>query len=133
VRIVLDTNVLVSALWKPQGPPGILVRSLADGRLQPVLSPVILAEYREVLARKRFGFDQGQVARMLDFMRLIGLTVEGKASGRRLPDPTDLPFLDAALEGGAVCIVTGNLKDFPAQACLPVKPMGPSDLLAHLG
>jgi putative PIN family toxin of toxin-antitoxin system len=131
VRIVLDTNVLVSALWKPQGPPGVLVRGLADGRLQPVLSPVILAEYHEVLARRRFNFDQKRVSQILSFIQLIGVVVQGASSGRRLPDTTDLPFLDAALEAGAAYIVTGNFKDFPAEECVPVKPVGPAKFLAR--
>ena len=57
VKAVLDTNVLVLALFNPQGVPAKLMLLVADGRMQPVLSPVVLAECREVLARPRFRFD----------------------------------------------------------------------------
>jgi putative PIN family toxin of toxin-antitoxin system len=131
MKAVLDTNVLVSALWNPQGPPAKVLMLLANGGLQPVYSPIILAEYREVLARKRFKFDQKDVSQMLDFIQLVGKNVAGQASGRNLPDATDLPFLDAAIEGEATHIVTGNMKDFPADACNPIKPVSPADFLAH--
>lgn len=131
MRIVLDTNVLVSALWSPEGPPTKVVRLLADGRLHLVHSPAILIEYREVLARPRFGFNRDLVTRVLDFFQLAGLSVPGTASGRLLPDPKDLPFLDAALEAEASYLVTGNLKDFPVTVCLPVKPLAPSIFLTE--
>lgn len=131
MKIVLDTNVLVSALWSPDGPPAKVVRLLADGQLQLVHSPAILKEYREVLARPRFGFKQNLVAQILIFFELVGLSVLGTASGRILPDPKDLPFLDAALEAEASYLVTGNLKDFPIAVCLPVKPLAPSIFLTE--
>jgi uncharacterized protein len=85
-----------------------------------------MAEYREILARPRFGFDQKLARQILDFYQLVGISVAGTASGRSLPDIKDIPFLDAALEAGAQYLVTGNLKDFPDAVCLPVKPVAPS-------
>lgn len=131
MKIVLDTNVLVSSLWSPLGPPAKIVRLLADGELQLVHSPSIMAEYREVLARPRFNFDQNLVKQILDFYLLVGVNVAGTASGRVLPDMKDLPFLNAALEAEASYLVTGNLKDFPDAICHPVKPIAPSIFLAE--
>ena len=131
MKIILDTNVLVSALWNPHGPPAKVLLLVAEGRVQPVHSSTILAEYRDVLTRPRFGFNPARVTQILDYFQLVGVGVTGKSSGRRLPDLTDLPFLDAALEGRETRIVTGNLKDFPVKACLPVKPVGPAEFLAE--
>jgi putative PIN family toxin of toxin-antitoxin system len=130
MKIVLDTNVLVSALWNAEGAPAKVVRLLGDGQLQLVTSPAILAEYREVLTRKRFGFDPMRVAQILEFFGLVGMNVPGTASQRKLPDTKDHAFLDAALEAKAEYLVTGNLKDFPEVVCLPVKPLGPTAFLA---
>ncbi len=128
--IVLDTNVLVSALYSPQGPPAQLLHLVAQGRLRLVHSPIILKEYQEVLARPRFAFDPKKVAQILSFIQLTGLTVSPKPCDRQLPDPTDLPFLSAALESPAKLLVTGNLKDFPAEICRPVKPLSPAAFMA---
>jgi predicted nucleic acid-binding protein len=105
---------------------------LADTAFQSVISPTILSEYKDVLARPKFKFDQIQVAQVLIFIQLVSQNVVGKASGRQLPDTSDLPFLEAAIEGKATHIVTGNLKDFPESACQPIKPIGPAEFLKEL-
>ena len=58
MRIVLDTNVLVSGLLSPHRPPGEIVRLVSGGLVSLCLDARIVAEYRDVLARPRFGFDQ---------------------------------------------------------------------------
>ena len=55
---VLDTNVLVSGLLSPFGPPGRLVDALLARRLRLAFDDRIELEYREVLARSRFGIAQ---------------------------------------------------------------------------
>lgn len=56
---VLDTNVVVSGLLKPYSSAGYIVRLVAEGALQVAYDARILLEYREVLARPKFGFDPG--------------------------------------------------------------------------
>ena len=60
MRVVLDTNVLVSGLLSPYGSPGEIVRRLAAGELTPCLEVRILVEYREVLLR-RVGLSGGDI------------------------------------------------------------------------
>jgi putative PIN family toxin of toxin-antitoxin system len=54
VRVVLDANVLVSAVIATAGPPREIVNAWIDGRLELIASPKLLAEVRDVLDRPRF-------------------------------------------------------------------------------
>jgi len=58
IRVVLDTNVVVSALLRPDGPPAAVLLLILSGRVQSCVSPPILAEYQEVLRRPRFKLSQ---------------------------------------------------------------------------
>lgn len=111
---VLDTNILVSALIRPEGPPGLVMAAALRGDLVPVFSAEILAEYDEVLRRPRLRLQQERVQAMLDAMRLVGvrLAVDQVPPPANLPDADDWPFIAVAL--GAGCpIVTGNTRHFP--------------------
>ncbi len=126
MRIVLDTNVLVSGLLSPFGPPGEVVRMLSSGAVTLCLDARILAEYDEVLARPRFGFDPDAVAALLDYVVFVGETAAPQPLAARLPDPDDEPFLEVALACGADCLVTGNLAHFPPESCWDVSVVSPA-------
>ena len=117
---VIDTNVLVSALLSSREDTAtvqVIARMLA-GEITPVYSGAILAEYREVLRRKKFGFSPNIVNQLLDTVAKFGLLVEPTPTGVILPDMKDLPFYEVVLdkrEDGAY-LVTGNLKHFPRES-----------------
>jgi len=54
MRQVLDTNVVVSGVLTPMGPPGHLLDLVLTGEVTPVIEPRVAGEYREVLLRPRF-------------------------------------------------------------------------------
>ncbi len=116
---VMDTNVLVSALLSSREDTAtvqVIARMLA-GEITPVYSGAILAEYREVLRRKKFGFSPNIVNQLLDTVAKFGLLVEPTPTGVILPDMKDLPFYEVVLdkrEDGAY-LVTGNLRHFPRE------------------
>jgi uncharacterized protein len=129
VRIVLDTNVLVSGLLSEQGPPGQVLDLSLAGELQLLYDARILAEYRAVLARPEFGVAPRFAA---EIMRLLEGTGEPVVAGpwpRSLPDPDDEPFLAVAHAGRAVGLVTGNLRHFPASCRGGVRVWSPRDFL----
>lgn len=130
MRVVLDTNVLVSGLLSPFGAPGEIVRLISSGSVTICFDARILAEYEEVLARPRFGFDADAVAALLDFMVSQGEPVASVPLAERLPDPDDEPFLEVAIAGGADFLVTGNAVHFPARAARDVRVISPSEFLA---
>ena len=72
MRIVLDTNVLVSGLLTPFGTSGDIVRMAFSGDLVLFLDARILSEYRDVLYRSKFGFNKEDVATLLEFIKLEG-------------------------------------------------------------
>jgi len=129
LRVVLDTNVLVSGLLSPFGPPGEIVRLVSSGAVTLCLDARILAEYDEVLARTRFGFDQDAIAALLDYLDFASETVAAEPLAVRLPDEDDEPFLEVALACGADCLVTGNLAHFPESARAGVAVLSPAEFV----
>lgn len=130
MRAVIDTNVLVSALLTPGGVSARIVAAIRDTALVPVLSHAINVEYAEVLNRAKFGFAKSDVDDLLLDMNGLAVFVSpGPIEAVRLPDPSDAPFIAAAL--AAACpVVTGNAKHFPAR--LGLQPLSPSACLLEL-
>lgn len=129
MKIVLDTNVIVSGFLNPYGPPGSIVGLAASGNLTLCYDARILAEYREVLVRPKFELDAQAVD---DFLAQIAAEGEPATTAllpHRLPDHSDEPFLEAALGGRAECLVTGNREHFPKQLCLGMKVLSPSEFV----
>jgi putative PIN family toxin of toxin-antitoxin system len=115
LRIVLDTNVIVSGLLSRRGPPAEIVEMVAGGALVVCFNDRILAEYQDVLARPQFRFDPAEVARLLAQVEGDGEEAVARSASERLPDPADEPFLEVAVAAGAEFLVTGNLRHFPAR------------------
>lgn len=117
MRVVVDTNVWVSAFLTPGGTCARVLRETREGRLTVVLDATIEAEYRAVLARAGFGIGSELLEVFLTRLRDEGLRVSPARLGRvrrpeQLPDPDDMPFIAVAL--AASCpIVTGNARRFP--------------------
>jgi predicted nucleic acid-binding protein len=73
VKVVVDTNILVSALLRrASSPPARVLDALLAGELTLLYDERILAEYAEVLGREKFGFDRADVERLLAFIRSNG-------------------------------------------------------------
>jgi putative PIN family toxin of toxin-antitoxin system len=114
VKVVVDTNVIVSGLRQPLGNPGHVLILVRTGAIVPVYDARILAEYTEVCARPRLSLVAAVVERLLSEVVRLGVRVaDAPPAAFTLPDPKDQMFLDVALAGHADAIVTGNRKDFP--------------------
>lgn len=113
MRVVLDTNVLVSALLSPEGPPAAIVNAALDGTLTILVDNRILFEYEDVLRRDKFGFDPRDVRVFLEFFRHESEFVSATAAQLTLDDPDDLPFFEVARTAKADFLITGNTKHYP--------------------
>ena len=129
MKIVLDTNVLVAGLLSPFGPCAEIVRMLSSGDLTLYFDSRILSEYNEVLRRSKFRFQIDKVVALLDYIENHGHIVASSPLSDHLPDSGDEPFLEVAVAGQAVCLVTGNHAHFPPKQCQGVKVLSPSDFL----
>jgi len=129
VKVVVDTNVLVAGLLSPFGPPGEIVRMIASGAVCVCLDARILTEYADALSMPKFQFEAEQVQTLLEQIRMDGLSVAGTPLASRLPDPTDEPFLETALAGDAVCLITGNSRHFPATKRQRMIVLSPAEFL----
>lgn len=133
MRVVLDTNVLVSGLLNPHGSPGRIVDALLASQVRPLFDDRILREYREVLSRPKFGFDIEDVEYFLDYLETEGEPVVAIPLDLSLPDPDDIPFLEVASAGRADALVTGNEAHFrPSRGSHKVKVITPPEFLAEL-
>jgi len=115
LRIVLDTNVLVSGLAYPTSVPGRIVGAWRGGRLDVVLSRFILAELLRVLPRlnHRLQWREQDMLDMVDTLALLADLVEPSADTSlmarpALRDPADGPVLGTLLASGADYLVTGD-------------------------
>ena len=111
MRIVLDTNVVVSGLLTALGPPAQLADLVSSGDITLVVDERTLAEYGDVLARPQLKFGAREIR---DFMTLAldAEHVIGAPLPFSLPDPDDEPFLEVAVAGAVDALVTGNEKHF---------------------
>ncbi len=130
MKIVLDTNVLVSGLLSPYQAPGEIVRMSSSGVLSICYDARILGEYREVLGRPKFGFHSAQIGDLIDQLKADGTLVTAVPLKEPLPDPHDEMFLEVALAGRAQWLVTGNLKDYPASKRQGMPVVSPQEMIA---
>lgn len=113
IRVVIDTNILVSALLQPLGPSAQIFLLALDGSIQLCVSGQTYAEYEEVIRRPRLRRDEETVSIALRAIREKALWVKPTEVVRACSDPDDDIFLECAQTAEAEYLVTGNLKDFP--------------------
>ena len=129
MKIVLDTNVLVSGLLTPFGTSGEIVRMVSAGILILQYDSRIMVEYQEVLYRPKFQFNKEYIDLLLDFIKKTGQVIPASPLKKRLPDPDDESFLEIAIAGRAACLITGNKAHYPRQFREGVKVLSPSEFM----
>ena len=129
MKVVLDTNVVVSGLLSPFNTPGEIIRMVASGALELYYDARILSEYRSILLCQKFSFDRTHVENLLEQIETCGYLTTGKPLAERLPDPDDEPFLEMALRGEAQYLVTGNMRHYPAKKQQGMQIVSPREFL----
>lgn len=131
MKVVLDTNVVVSAVLTPHGAPARVLDAVLAGAIEPALDDRILDEYRQVLARPKFRLPASAIHDLLAFLAATAEHLVAEPAKDRLPDQDDRPFLEVARTAGAI-LVTGNARHFPARVRGGLQVLGPAELLARL-
>jgi putative PIN family toxin of toxin-antitoxin system len=122
---VLDSNVLVSGLLSPLGPPGRLVDVLLGRHVRLPLDDRIELEYREVLARPRLGIERVRREAVLAVLQFQEHVTALPWRHRMPPDADDTIFLEVAVQTRDRTLVTGNLRHFPPTCRGPVTVLSP--------
>ena len=133
LKVVIDTNVLVSALVKPGSGPEIIISLALSGEIILCLSDPIFVEYEEVLKRGKFSkLNQSKVKELLLRIRSQAQWVEPKTRLEvTLVDPEDNKFLECAMEAGADLLITGNVKHFPKKH-KDMRIVSPAQFLSYI-
>jgi putative PIN family toxin of toxin-antitoxin system len=129
VKIVLDTNVLVVGMLTPFGTCGEIVRMLTSGDLKLCVDARMLFEYQDVLRRSIFDIDPGMIDVIMEYIENSAEICPASPLPISLPDNDDEPFLEVAISARADCLVTGNLKHFPARCRSGVRVLSPREFL----
>jgi putative PIN family toxin of toxin-antitoxin system len=114
MRVVLDTNIIVSALLNPIGPPAQIFVLVMSGSIRMCVTGSIFAEYEEVLRRPKLSREPDIVTATLSAIRERSLWVKPTESVHACSDKDDDIFLECAEAAQAGYVVTGNIKHFPS-------------------
>ena len=113
MRVVVDTNVIVSGVIVPHGAPRRILEAWHAGQVTMVTSETIIAEVARVLhyprIRERYNLTEDDIAVVIDSLRTDAEMVAGLYEVHRSTDPADDMFLACALEGRAEYIISGDV------------------------
>ena len=113
LRLVIDTNILVSAALKPDGLQRTVLLLAMTEPARLYLSDAILSEYRDVLLRPELQIRKGLRQQLLQLIKNRSHRVTTLRPLQVTTDPDDNKFLECADAARADYLVTGNLRHFP--------------------
>jgi putative PIN family toxin of toxin-antitoxin system len=108
MKVLIDTNVLVSAVWRDRGPQEVILWVISEPDWEWIVSPEILREYKEVLRRKKFSLQADIVQK---WERLIAKSTRLMRVSKKIDFPRDQKdaiFLASAIASGADFLITGD-------------------------
>ncbi|GHV81862.1 PIN domain-containing protein [Spirochaetia bacterium] len=116
MKVVLDTNVIVSAFLNPKGIPGEIVSLVLSEKIILCYDNKILSEYTDVLTRSKFNFNKELVTDFLEFIKIYGeYIIAAKPQDIQFIDTDDKIFYDVFRSSDANYIITGNKKHYPKE------------------
>lgn len=128
MKVVFDTNILVSALVFPGGRGEEALRRIVEGRDELRLSKPILDELLGILARK-FSRDAEELARVAIFLSELSIPVNPRGLLRVVKDEPDNRIVECAVAGRARVIVTGDKMLLSLHEYRKVRIIGPREYL----
>ena len=114
LRIVLDTNVIVSAALKPAGLERAVVVECFRPPVQTFVSDDMLWEYSRILSKPKLQITTARAAKLLSIIRARAHSIRPREHLSVCTDPDDNIFLDCAEAAQADYLITGNKRHFPS-------------------
>jgi uncharacterized protein len=111
MRVVIDTNVLISAVLKDRDPEAVILFVAERDDMDWIVSPEIMTEYREVLSRPKFGLPDDLRQSWFDLLDALTVSFDVDLDIDFPRDRKDAKFLACAITAGADYFVTGD-RDF---------------------
>ncbi len=135
MKVVVDTNVLVSSFINAGGKPAMIIDYILNNKATPVVNEEILQEYETVLSRKKFCIKKEDMRVLTDYFRFYSVAAE---SAPALPVGTkvhkeDEKFLQAAYAAEADYLITGNRKHYPGTFKGKLRIVTPAEFLTAVG
>ena len=113
LTVVLDTNVLVSSLLSPNGPPAKILDLILDNHILVAYDDRILGEYEEVLSRPELHIQPSKTLAVIDHLEISGRYIEPETlSTAGYTDLYDVMFAEVFITSNADALVTGNLRRY---------------------
>jgi putative PIN family toxin of toxin-antitoxin system len=139
LRVVIDSNVWVSGLIRPTGPPGQILEAVLEEQVHVVASWELVEEIAAVLSRPKLARYHLAATDVLDLLQMLARTLPTVDVRVELRDPDDAPVGAAAVAGRADVVVTGDadllaneeLRDWLSER--GVRVLTPRELTAEIG
>jgi putative PIN family toxin of toxin-antitoxin system len=114
MRLVLDTNVIVSSFINPNGSPAQIMKIILSRRAELFYNSAILSEYESIMLCNKFSekINSSYIQKFIDLIRNIGISFSPFPGKIKLPEESERIFFDTARDSGSV-LISGNLKHFP--------------------
>jgi putative PIN family toxin of toxin-antitoxin system len=135
-HIIIDTNVIYSALRSKRGASAKLLSLIGTKRFEIHLSVPLVLEYEEILLREPVGWDirPQDIADLIDSLCLLGKRHQTYFTWRpTLRDPNDEMVLELAVSSQSKYIITYNKKDFAGCDKFGIQLLTPKEFLQMIG
>jgi uncharacterized protein len=113
LRLVLDTNVVVSATLKPEGLERVSLVFALTAPARLYVSPDILEEYERVFSKPHLRLSPARIRQVMNLVKSRAVLVRPRQRLQVTPDPDDNVFLECAAEARVDYLITGNKRHFP--------------------
>jgi len=124
IKVVLDTNILVSSQISAKGYPSEIVTLIRINKLQPYYNTEIMNEYNRVLRYPRLQITPLEISVIINLIFRKGVAMETEKSTIKMIDESDRKFYDLHKVARAI-LITGNIKHFPKENSI----MKPADFI----
>ena len=108
MKVVIDTNILISAAWRDKIPEAVIVWIARQEDWDWIVTNEILYEYREVLRRKKFNLGSETIARWDSLIDELTLVIDPQIEVEFPRDVKDAKFLACAISASANYFITGD-------------------------